>query len=54
MHAALSQLLRRQLWGLSTGGDQGFAGLLRRDEGGDFQPAHEIRDEGIRIHMHNR
>jgi hypothetical protein len=28
--------------------------MLRRDEGGNFQPAHEIRDEGIRVDMHNR
>jgi hypothetical protein len=34
--------LRRQLW-VPRRQDRGFAGLLRRDEGGYLRPAHQIR-----------
>ena len=54
MHVVTFQLIFRQLWRVPVVRALGLAGALRGDEGGDFQPAHEIRDEGIGIGMHDR
>ena len=54
LHVGTFQLLFRQHRRDPVIRRSGEAGPLRRDEGGDFQPPHEIGDEGIGIDIHDR
>ena len=55
VHAGFAQLLRSIRPAVCpVGGSLRLAEPLRRNEGGDLQPAHQVGDEPIRVHVDDR